>query len=128
MKSNQPSRWPALAFLLLASPWAIAADPVPPAPGRPPAAAPPTAAAPAGDMTVDQALDALDQRGQDLRSFDGNVSLKELDANTMLGNARGQAAKIRQDAAAYKGQVVQNAEGEAARFVSVYNQYVKEAI
>ena len=47
------------------------------------------------------------------------------DANTMLGNARGQAAKIRQDAAAYKGQVVQNAEGEAARFVSVYNQYVK---
>lgn len=47
------------------------------------------------------------------------------DANTLLGNARGQAAKIRQDAAAYKSQVVQNAEGEAARFVSVYNQYVK---
>jgi membrane protease subunit HflK len=47
------------------------------------------------------------------------------DANTMLGNARGQAARIRQEAAAYKGQVVQNAEGEAARFVSVYNQYVK---
>lgn len=47
------------------------------------------------------------------------------DANTLLGNARGQAAKIRQDAAAYKAQVVQNAEGEAARFVSVYNQYVK---
>jgi modulator of FtsH protease HflK len=47
------------------------------------------------------------------------------DANTMLGNARGQSAKARQDAAAYKSQVVQNAEGEAARFVSVYNQYVK---
>jgi len=47
------------------------------------------------------------------------------DANTLLGNARGQAAKIRQDAAAYKSQVVQNAEGEAARFISVYNQYVK---
>jgi hypothetical protein len=88
MRLNRPSRWLALAFLLLASPWAIAADPVPPAAGRPPAAAPPTAAAPAGDMTVDQALDALDQRGQDLRSFDGNVSLKELDANTMLGSLR----------------------------------------
>ncbi|HEX4297211.1 MAG TPA: FtsH protease activity modulator HflK [Devosia sp.] len=47
------------------------------------------------------------------------------DANTLLGNARGQAAKVRQDAAAYKSQVVQTAEGEAARFISVYNQYVK---
>jgi len=47
------------------------------------------------------------------------------DANTLLGNARGQAAKIRQDAAAYKSQVVQNAEGEAGHFISVYNQYVK---
>ena len=56
--------------------------------GRPPAAAPPAAAAPAGDMTVDQALDALDQRGQDLRSFSGNVSLKEQDADTMLGSLR----------------------------------------
>ena len=46
-------------------------------------------------------------------------------ANTLLGNARGQAAKIREDAAAYKNQVVQEATGEAARFVSVYNEYVK---
>lgn len=46
-------------------------------------------------------------------------------ANTLLGNARGQAAKIREDAAAYKSRVVQEAEGEAARFISVYNQYVK---
>jgi len=46
-------------------------------------------------------------------------------ANTLLGNARGQAAKIREDAAAYKSRVVQEAEGEAARFISVYNQYAK---
>ncbi len=46
-------------------------------------------------------------------------------ANTLLGNARGQAAKIREDAAAYKGRVVQEAEGEAARFISVYNEYAK---
>jgi membrane protease subunit HflK len=46
-------------------------------------------------------------------------------ANTLLGNARGQAAKVREDAAAYKSRVVQEAEGEAARFVSIYNEYAK---
>ena len=46
-------------------------------------------------------------------------------ANTLLGNARGQAAQIREDAAAYKNRVAQEAEGEAARFVSVYNEYAK---
>jgi membrane protease subunit HflK len=46
-------------------------------------------------------------------------------ANTLLGNARGQAAKIREDAAAYKSRVVQEAEGEAQRFISIYNQYAK---
>ena len=47
------------------------------------------------------------------------------DANTLLGNARGQAAQLREDAAAYKNRVVQEAEGEAARFVSVYNEYAR---
>lgn len=46
-------------------------------------------------------------------------------ANTLLGNANGQAAAIREDAAAYKNRVVQEAEGQAARFVSVYEQYAK---
>lgn len=45
-------------------------------------------------------------------------------ANTLLGNARGDAAKIREAAAAYKQQVTLEAEGEAARFISVYNEYV----
>lgn len=45
-------------------------------------------------------------------------------ANTLLGNARGEAAKIREAAAAYKQQVTLEAEGEAARFISVYNEYV----
>lgn len=44
-------------------------------------------------------------------------------ANTLLGDARGQAAQIREDAAAYKTRVVQEAEGQAARFLSVYQQY-----
>jgi len=46
-------------------------------------------------------------------------------ANTLLGNANGQAAQIREAAAAYKNRVVQEAEGSAARFVSIYNEYVK---
>lgn len=46
-------------------------------------------------------------------------------ANTLLGNSRGQAAQVREDAAAYKSRVVQEAEGEAARFVSIYNEYAR---
>lgn len=46
-------------------------------------------------------------------------------ANTLLGNTRGQAAQIREDAAAYKSRVVQEAQGEAARFLSIYQQYAK---
>jgi membrane protease subunit HflK len=46
-------------------------------------------------------------------------------ANTLLGDARGQAAQMREDAAAYKNRVVLEAEGEAARFTSVYAEYAK---
>lgn len=46
-------------------------------------------------------------------------------ANTLLGGARGQAAQIREEGAAYKSQVVEEALGEAARFVSVYDEYAK---
>ena len=46
-------------------------------------------------------------------------------ANTLLGDARGQAAQMREDAAAYKNRVVQEAEGEAQRFLSVYEEYAK---
>ena len=39
--------------------------------------------------------------------------------------ARGQASQVREDAAAYKNRVAQEAEGEAKRFLSVYNEYAK---
>lgn len=39
------------------------------------------------------------------------------------GEANGEAAKIRQSADAYKGRVVAEAQGEAKRFESVYEQY-----
>jgi len=46
-------------------------------------------------------------------------------ANQKLGAARGQAAQIREVAAAYKNRVVQEAEGEAQRFLSIYEEYSK---
>ena len=46
-------------------------------------------------------------------------------SNQKLGAARGQAAQIREEAAAYKNRVVQEAEGEAQRFISVYEEYAK---
>ncbi|RFC68191.1 FtsH protease activity modulator HflK [Mesorhizobium denitrificans] len=46
-------------------------------------------------------------------------------SNQKLGQARGQGAQITEDAAAYKNRVVQEAEGEAQRFISVYDEYAK---
>ena len=46
-------------------------------------------------------------------------------SNQKLGQARGEASQVREDAAAYKNRVAQEAEGEAKRFLSVYNEYVK---
>ncbi|ODT79359.1 MAG: HflK protein [Pelagibacterium sp. SCN 64-44] len=45
-------------------------------------------------------------------------------ANTLLGNARGEAAAAREEAAAYTNRVVQEATGEAERFNSIYAEYV----
>src|SRR5690606_4459036 len=45
-------------------------------------------------------------------------------ANTLLGNARGNAAALREEAAAYTNRVVQEATGEAERFNSIYAEYV----
>jgi len=46
-------------------------------------------------------------------------------ANQRLGQARGQAAQIGEDAEAYKNRVVEEAKGEAQRFISVYDEYAK---
>ena len=42
-----------------------------------------------------------------------------------LGQARGEAAQLTEEAAAYKNRVVQEATGEAQRFLSVLNEYRK---
>ena len=43
--------------------------------------------------------------------------------NEVLPKARGQAAQIAQDAEAYKASTINKAEGEAKRFASVYAAY-----
>lgn len=45
-------------------------------------------------------------------------------ANTLLGDARGQAAQLREAAAAYTNRIVQEATGEAERFNAVFAEYV----
>jgi membrane protease subunit HflK len=45
-------------------------------------------------------------------------------ANTLLGEARGQAAQLREDAAAYADRVVQESTGQAERFNAVFAEYV----
>jgi membrane protease subunit HflK len=44
-------------------------------------------------------------------------------ANQKLGGARGQAAQVREEASAYRDRVVNEAQGEAQRFISIYDQY-----
>ena len=45
--------------------------------------------------------------------------------NDIIPRARGEAEKMRQQAGAYKEEVVNQAKGDAQRFVSVYNAYTK---
>lgn len=45
--------------------------------------------------------------------------------NQILPQARGEAAKMIQDAEAYKAQIVADAEGNASRFSQIYAQYVQ---
>jgi len=71
---------------------------------------------------VADAFDEVQRAEQDQTRFQEEARQY---ANTKLGNARGQAAQVREGAAAYKNQVVKDAEGEAARFDSIYEQYSK---
>jgi modulator of FtsH protease HflK len=71
---------------------------------------------------VADAFDEVQRAQQDENRFQEEARQY---ANTLLGDARGQAAQMREDAAAYKTRVVEEAEGEAARFTSVYEEYAK---
>ncbi len=71
---------------------------------------------------VADAFDEVQRAEQDEDKF---VEEANRYSNQKLGAARGEAAQVREEAAAYKDRVVKEAEGEAQRFVSVYDEYAK---
>jgi modulator of FtsH protease HflK len=72
-----------------------------------------------------EVADAFDEVQRAEQDEDRFVEEANQYSNQKLGQARGQASQVREDAAAYKNRVVQEAEGEAKRFLSVYGEYAK---
>ena len=72
-----------------------------------------------------EVADAFDEVQRAEQDEDRFVEESNQYSNQKLGQARGEGAQIREEAAAYKNRVVQEAEGEAQRFVSVYDEYAK---
>lgn len=72
-----------------------------------------------------EVADAFDEVQRAEQDEDRFVEEANQYSNQKLGAARGQAAQVREEAAAYKNRVVQEAEGEAKRFLSVYEEYAK---
>ncbi len=72
-----------------------------------------------------EVADAFDEVQRAEQNEDQQVEEANQYANQQLGQARGRAAQIREEAAAYKDRVVKEAEGEAQRFISIYDEYVK---
>lgn len=70
-----------------------------------------------------EVADAFDEVQRAEQDEDRFVEEANRYANQQLGQARGQAAQIREEAAAYRDRVVKEAEGEAQRFISIYDQY-----
>lgn len=70
-----------------------------------------------------EVADAFDEVQRAEQDEDRFVEEANQYANQKLGQARGQAAQVREEASAYKDRVVKEAEGEAQRFTSIYDQY-----
>lgn len=70
-----------------------------------------------------EVADAFDEVQRAEQDEDRFVEEANRYANQRLGQARGEAAQIREEAAAYRDRVVKEAEGEAQRFVAIYDQY-----
>lgn len=71
---------------------------------------------------VASAFDEVQRAAQDQDRF---VDEANLYRNQKLGQARGEAVQIREDSAAYKNRVVQEAEGESQRFRAILDEYEK---
>ena len=76
----------------------------------------------------DQVIDAF--RDVQAARADMERSKNEAEAyrNDVIPRARGEAARILQAAEAYKKQVVAQAEGEASRFIAIYNEYAQAKV
>src|SRR5690606_28860896 len=72
-----------------------------------------------------EVADAFDEVQRAEQDEDRFVEESNQYSNQKLGQARGEAAQIREAAAAYQSRVVLEAQGEAQRFVSVYEEYAK---
>lgn len=72
-----------------------------------------------------EVADAFDEVQRAEQDEDRFVEESNQYSNQRLGQARGEAAQVREEAAAYKNRIVQEAEGEAQRFISVYDEYAK---
>ncbi|MDP3896926.1 MAG: FtsH protease activity modulator HflK [Mesorhizobium sp.] len=72
-----------------------------------------------------EVADAFDEVQRAEQDEDRFVEESNQYSNKQLGQARGEGAQIREEAAAYKNRVVQEAQGEAQRFTSVYEEYAK---
>lgn len=72
-----------------------------------------------------EVADAFDEVQRAEQDEDRFVEEANQYANQKLGQARGQAAKVREEAAGYKDRVVNEANGEAQRFISIYEEYAK---
>ncbi|WP_144378182.1 FtsH protease activity modulator HflK [Mesorhizobium amorphae] len=72
-----------------------------------------------------EVADAFDEVQRAEQDEDRFVEEANQYSNQKLGQARGQAAQVREEAAAYKNRVVQEAQGEAQRFISIYDEYAK---
>jgi modulator of FtsH protease HflK len=71
-----------------------------------------------------EVADAFDEVQRAEQDEDRFVEEANQYANQRLGQARGEAAQLREEAAAYRDRVVNEADGEAQRFVAIYDQYV----
>ncbi|AGA64628.1 HflK protein [Liberibacter crescens BT-1] len=72
-----------------------------------------------------EVADAFDEVQRAEQDEDRFVEEANKYKNQKLGLSRGEAARIRESSIAYKNRVVKEAEGEAERFISIYNQYLK---
>ena len=73
-----------------------------------------------------QVIDAFNDVQRSLQDRDRLRNEAEAYRNDILPRARGEAQQIIQEASAYRERIINEAEGEAQRFLSVYEAYLED--